>query len=212
MALERLSVTPTPTPTPCSLDARLDLGALCVAQCSGEGAITCYRIDRAGNAPNQTAHVTLGIPTGDPSTGNPLDPSVPLEATGDVGIHPFVNVKHVQFTPDGSALIAAYFDRGLEVYPTLRYSNGGVVLSRPCTAWAWATPRRCTAPFPLPFQRPRAPMTRRTRSSTWWTFSRALRPASSSRRWMVLAARLRRVAELQAYNLQDDELWRGHRL
>ena len=67
MALERLSVTPTPTPTPCSLDARLDLGALCVAQCSGEGAITCYRIDRAGNAPNQTAHVTLGIPTGDPT-------------------------------------------------------------------------------------------------------------------------------------------------
>lgn len=146
MELTLVSVTPTQGTFPCTLDARLDLGIVCVATCGGPGSLGCYEIapeavdetgDRAmeleetsddggGQLPELKLvhHVdTMGIPVGPLPSGNPEDPFNPEgDGNGRPGINVLLNIKQVQFTPDGDALYMTVFNKGLYLFPTTNHT------------------------------------------------------------------------------------------
>lgn len=125
MSLTLISTTPTTGTAPCTLDANVDLGTVCVAQCGGAGALTCFAIDDSGAPLTVTADVpSLGIPVGAAPAANPVDPLL----ASPPGLNGAMTPKQVMFTPRGDALYLILMNRGLLVFPTIPAAGGAVGL------------------------------------------------------------------------------------
>jgi hypothetical protein len=97
-------VTATKGCFPCSIDARLDLGAVCVGTSNLRWGRHYLAESNAVGGPSKEVHrvPSMGTPIGHLSTGNPEDPFNKEErGNGRPGTNVLLNIKRVMTTPAG---------------------------------------------------------------------------------------------------------------